>query len=160
MIINDVSSVLEHMKENRDFYLQQREPVQTIVSTPRKRSPRYDLFLNDTERDHYFSDVTLCRFLFFDIARKTNLEGLKRYLPKIAEIDYREIEKIYYESESEEFVIRTKNDELRIYRGDMRYIYPFYCQVRDPIEYELVFEDDKVYSIDKFNDSADAILEL
>jgi len=154
-IINDVSSILRHMRDNRDFYLVEAPPEE-LHQPEKKASERYKILLNDNERDHYYSDVAICRFLFYDIARGTNMAVLKRYAPHIGDLDHRDVDRIFYDPESEDFVIQARHREVRIYRGDVRYIYPLFCQVRDPIEYELVFDGDKVYSLNKFNDGAEA----
>ncbi|MBN1785977.1 MAG: hypothetical protein JW825_03155 [Candidatus Methanofastidiosa archaeon] len=152
-IINDVLSIIDHMRNNLDLYM-----VENAIEEPSEqqieegKAVRYGIFKNDNERDHYYSDVAICRFLFYDIANGTNIEKLSRYNPGIANIDPGKIEKVYYDEESEEFVIRVADEDFRIYRGDIRYIYPFYCQFNDSIEYELVFDGDKAYSYPKFND--------
>gem|GEM_PF-2731144 len=155
-ILNDVSSVIEHMKANKELYAHRKPLHESDDNESESAGPRYNLLLNDNDRDHYYSDVAICRFLFYDIRRGADRSRLLRHIPQIGSVDPKEIEKIFFDPESEEFVILSRSGEIRIYRGDIRYIYPYYCQIRDPIEYELAYEGDKVYSYNKFNDESEA----
>jgi hypothetical protein len=156
-ILNDVFAVIEHMNANKEKYMHSVSSIEDNDNElPKPNGPRYSLLSNSTEKDHYYSDVAICRFLFYDIYRGTNLTRLLNYVPQLRNVDYTEIEKIYFDSEPEEFVISLHSREIRIYRGDVKYIYPFFCQIRDSVEYELVFDGDKVYSLNKFNDEPEA----
>jgi len=153
VILNDVSAIIKHMSDNRKLYVGTDVPDgNEQKSTERKN--RYDIFLKDDEKDHYYSDVTICKFLFYDLVNGSNMDMLRRYVPDIEKMESNAVEKVYYEDKTEEFVIITKEHEYRIYRSDIRYIYPFYCQVKDPVEYEIVYFGDKVYTYSKFNENS------
>ncbi|MHC1605128.1 MAG: hypothetical protein ACXQTP_04065 [Candidatus Methanofastidiosia archaeon] len=149
-IVGNISDIIAFLKATH----KKRKPyAATQDMEAKKRRDYYNRFLNLEEGEDYYKTVAICRMIYLDLKRGTNLRKLSRYAPGIESIKPSEIKKIRYDNGTEDYVVTTSSDKYRIYKGDIKYIYPTYCKIPDSQEFELVFEDGRMYVVSKFLDT-------
>ncbi|MHC1609962.1 MAG: hypothetical protein ACXQS3_07115 [Candidatus Methanofastidiosia archaeon] len=149
-ILGKVEDLLEFLKN--DGSLKEKSIALSQDIEIRGRINYYSSFLNLDKGEQYYRNVTICKLIYYDLCNKTNLHLLSQYAPGIENIDQKDILKVRFYPKYEEFVIFTKDKTYTIYKGDIQYIYRFYCQVPDIQEFELVYDGDGVFTFSKFND--------
>ncbi|RZN46195.1 hypothetical protein EF808_05930 [archaeon] len=151
VILGDISEIIEHIKNHtpEGRTIEQYVPEDDAFEYRR----RYRLIREDKRPENYYRNVAICKMLYSDLVHGTNLTRLEKYAPGISSVDPEDVVRIRYLPEDEDFVIRTTHDTFRIYKGDVQYIYPLYCHVRDNTEFELAYEDDRVITFHIFDDT-------
>ena len=117
------------------------------------RVRQYERFTDLDPEESYYRIVSVCKLLYRDLASGASRAHLERYAPGIAGLDVSALVRIRYDAEAEEYVILAKGAEYRIYRGDIRYLYPLYCIVPDAAEYELAYDGEDVVSYSLISDT-------
>ena len=151
-LIGDVGDILAYIKSHH-------EPSPATVNLEQEqdaawRIQYYHRFSDLEKGEQYYRTVAVCKLLYQDIERGCENPLLRKYAPGIEDVKYSSVQKIRYDAESEEYVICTTDGEIRIYKGDIAYIYPLYCQVPDAAEYDIAYEGDEVFSYAIYSDTA------
>ena len=150
-LIGDVQDILSYIASHH-------EPSPVTVNMEQEqdaawRIQYYHRFLEPERGEQYYRTVTICKLLYQDIAHGCENPLLRKYAPGIEGIDISTLKKIRFDAEAEEYVIYSTDGEIRIYKGDIAYIYPFYCQVPDAAEYDIAYEGEEVFSYAIYNEA-------
>lgn len=151
-IVGDINEILDHMRQN---HTPKKSPshMERDEKERVQRVRHYNRFVGKDTEESYYRVVTVCKLLFYDITHHTNMHIISRYAEGIDSISPEDIEKIYYDSPGEDYVVKTPDTEYRIYKGDIRRIYRFYCDIPDSVEYDLVCDGSQVYTTAKHNET-------
>lgn len=150
-LVGDVEDILAYV-------ISHHEPSPVTVNIEQERDTawrvRYYNQFSDLERgEQYYRTIAVCRLLYQDVMRGSNNALLRKYVPEIGDIDPHSVTKVRYDAEAEEYVIYHTSGEIRIYKGDIAYIYPLYCQIPDAAEYDVAYEGEDVFSYAIYNDT-------
>jgi hypothetical protein len=151
-LVGDVLDILDHV-------ISHHEPAPVSVDLEQEedaawRIQYYHRFSDLDRGEQYYRTVTVCKLLYRDILSGCDNPLLRKYAPGIERIAPSSVSRIRYDNEAEEYVIRSaEGEEIRIYKGDVAYIYPLYCQVPDAAEYDIAYEGEEVFSYAIYNDA-------